>query len=94
MQIELAGDESLLTSNQNGDRLAHFYHCAACGDLLAVGCEINGCLRGAANALLLEQRAELGEHVPIQPRLLAAAEKLRRWETLWGELIISSSAAA
>ncbi|HET7541735.1 MAG TPA: hypothetical protein VFK05_17795 [Polyangiaceae bacterium] len=91
MRIELAGDEHALALDQNGDRLASFYHCATCADLLAVGCEIAGRLRGAVNALLLDQRAELGEPVAIQPRLLAASEKLARWEQLWGELAIRAS---
>jgi hypothetical protein len=60
---------------------------------LAVGCEIQGRLRGAVNAILLEQRAELGEHVIIRPRLLAADEKLARWESLWGELAIGGCSA-
>lgn len=94
MQIELVGDPSGLTLAQNGDRLASFHHCSSCADLLAVGCEIKGRLRGAVNALLLDRRAELGEHVFIQPRLLAAADKLLRWEKLWGELAIASAAPA
>ncbi len=88
MRIELVGGRGLLMLDQNGDRLATFHHCASCSDLLAVGCEIKGRFRGAVNALLLEQRAELGAHLAIQPRLLAAAEKLLRWEKLWGEMVI------
>jgi len=88
MRIDVAGDQAQLTFEQNGDRLANFYRCRGCGDLLAVGREIKGRLRGAVNARLLERWAELGEQVSIQPRLLAAVEKLVRWEKLWGELDI------
>jgi hypothetical protein len=91
MHIELLGDETRMTSHQNGDRLASFRRCSACDALLAVTCEIRGRLRGAANAHLIEQRAELGPQVAIQPRLLAAAEKLLRWEKLWGEVTIRAS---
>jgi hypothetical protein len=58
-------------------------------DLLAVGREIDGQLRGAVNSLLLEQNASLGPNVPIRPRLLSASEKLERWSKLWGKLILS-----
>ena len=86
MVIELIGDSGNVLANRNGDRLASFYHCVSCGDLLAVGCEIDGRLRGAVNALLLDQKDSLGESVPIQPRLLSSVEKLARWRKLWGEL--------
>jgi hypothetical protein len=86
MFIELISDGGKLAIDTNGDRLANFYRCNSCGDLLAVGCEIDGELRGAANALLLDQKDLLGEAVTIQPRLLSGAEKLSRWKTLWGRL--------
>src|SRR5690348_16984072 len=56
MEIELIGDDGHVVRNKNGDQLATFFHCSGCGDLLAVGCNIDGRLRGAVNALLLEQR--------------------------------------
>ena len=85
MEIQLYGGDKL-TVNKNGDELASFYHCASCSELLAVGCEINGELRGAVNAQLLDQRDSLGPAVPIQPRLLSSAEKVGRWGKLWGTL--------
>lgn len=85
------GDKNLLNLEQNGDRLATFYHCTSCAEPLAVGCEIKGRLRGAVNAFLLERRAELGAQVAIQPRLLSATEKLQRWEKIWGELRVRAS---
>ena len=86
MKIELFGTTPDLVVNRNGDRLASFYHCNSCGELLAVGREVDGCLRGAVNALLLEQKDLLGNSVRIQPRLLSAGEKLLRWSQLWGSL--------
>jgi len=71
---------------QNGDLLANFYHCADCQRLLAVGCEIDGQLRGAVNSHLLREASRLGKAVQIQPRLLSADEKRARWKTLWGVL--------
>ena len=86
MAIELIGDSCNLVTDRNGDRLAAFYHCSGCGDLLAVGCCIEGHLRGAVNALLLDQKSSLGGCVAIQPRLLSGAEKVARWGKLWGSL--------
>lgn len=91
MFIELVSDGGKLAVDTNGDRLANFYRCNSCGDLLAVGCELDGELRGAGNALLLEQNGLLGEAVAIRPRLLTSAEKLSRWKTLWGRLKLPPS---
>lgn len=71
---------------QNGDRLANFFHCEGCKTLLAVGRDINGQLRGAVNANLLQDINKLGHPIQIQPRLLSANEKLERWNKLWGQL--------
>lgn len=86
MVIELISSSGSLATNRNGDLLAAFYHCRDCGELLAVGRCIDGLLRGAVNALLLDQKSLLGESLPIQPRLLSGAEKLARWSKLWGSL--------
>lgn len=88
MTIELLSDSGSLIVNKNGDALASFYHCKDCGDLLAVGCQIDGHCRGAVNALLLDQKNILGEPVSIQPRLLSSAEKLSRWVKIWGRLTV------
>jgi hypothetical protein len=86
MLIELFGNSDNLIADLNGDRLANFYRCKTCGALLAVGCAIGGQMRGAVNGLLLDQSGSLGATVKIQPRLLAANEKLVRWNKLWGKL--------
>lgn len=84
MVIDFVGGE--ITINQNGDQLANFYYCDSCGDLLAVGCNLNGQLRGAVNPNLLRNANQLGKPVQIQPRLLSSDEKLDRWGKLWGVL--------
>ena len=84
MVIDFVGGE--VTINQNGDQLANFYYCDSCGDLLAVGCNLNGELRGAVNSNLLHNANQLGKPIQIQPRLLSSAEKLDRWGKLWGVL--------
>jgi hypothetical protein len=86
MLIQLTGHVDNLAVNRNGDQLASFYLCAICGDMLSVGCMIDGQLRGAVNSLLLDQKDLLGAHIQIQPRLLSSNEKLSRWSKLWGSL--------
>ncbi len=82
MVVYFVGGE--ITIYQNGDQLANFYCCDCCGDLLAVGCILNGQLRGAVNPNLLRNANQLGKPIKIQPRLLSADEKLERWGKLWG----------
>lgn len=84
MEVTLRGGS--VSTDQNGDLLANFYYCSACGDFLAVGCKINGQLRGAVNSNLLHATEELGSPIQIQPRFLSADEKLDRWGKLWGLL--------
>lgn len=88
MIIELMGEHDNLTTHKNGDELATFYRCKSCGEQLAVGREFDGELRGAVNAWLLDQKNSLGPSVAIQPRLLSADDKVKRWGTLWGKLKI------
>jgi hypothetical protein len=84
MKVDLVGSE--FTINKNGDKLASFYYCDSCGDLLAVGRTFNNQLRGAVNASLLRDSGQLGQTIEIQPRLLSADEKLDRWGKLWGQV--------
>lgn len=84
MEVVLQG--SGLTIAKIGDQLANFYSCIGCGDILAVGRDFDGQLRGAVNSNLLLDRSLLGPSVAIQPRFLSADEKLDRWGKLWGAL--------
>jgi hypothetical protein len=86
MKTDVEGKRADLTESKNGDQLASFFQCKDCGDLLAVGREIDGTMRGAVNAWLLDQKDSLGESIQIQPRFLSASEKLERWKKLWGVL--------
>ncbi|HKY39669.1 MAG TPA: hypothetical protein VJN18_27215 [Polyangiaceae bacterium] len=90
MVCRLSSRRENLVVDTNGDGLASFYRCGRCDQLLAVGREINGVLRGAGNAQLLADRSLLAEATAIRPRLLAAAQKLARWNELWGTLVITS----
>lgn len=84
MIIEFVGGETSVV--QIGDQLANFHYCNSCGDFLAVGCDINGQLRGAMNSALLHNFNQLGKPIQVQPRLLSSDEKLDRWGKLWGVL--------
>lgn len=84
MKIDLTGGE--YTFDQNGDRQAKFFRCNYCGDLLVVGCNIDGELRGAVNSGLFGETYRFGEPVQIQPWLLSSKERLARWGKLWGYL--------
>lgn len=84
-------DSNDLVCRRNGDFLADFYHCKNCDDLMAIGKEIEGSLRGSLNAALLDDCSDLGEIVPIQPRLLSPSEKVERWKGIWSTLVVNSS---
>lgn len=84
MVIDFMGGKSRI--NKNGDQLASFYYCSICDDLLAVGCKLNGKLRGAVNPDLVCKVHQLGKAIQIYPQELTASEKLDRWRNLWGAL--------
>ncbi|MBD3671006.1 MAG: hypothetical protein HUJ29_09560 [Gammaproteobacteria bacterium] len=84
MEIDFSGGN--YTYDQNGDRQAKFYRCSDCGDLLAVGCYIDGDLRGAVSVALFGETYHFGEPVNIQPWRLSSKDKLERWGKLWGML--------
>lgn len=70
----------------NGERLAVFYYCGECDELLAVGASIQGVLRGAVNSALLPASHALGEPMLVRPQGLDAEAKVERWGRLWGML--------
>ncbi len=84
MRAQLRGGEAF--TRDNGDRLATFYYCRGCEDLLAIGCSIEGELRGALNAGLLSGTEGMRDATLVQPRVLDAAAKVKRWGALWGVL--------
>lgn len=71
---------------KNGSGQAIFYRCVVCNQLVAVGAELSGHLKGALNSHLLDDQDQLGETIAIRPRFLAAQEKLARWSKIWGTL--------
>ena len=81
-------DSEDLVCKRNGDFLADFYHCKNCDDLMVIGKKIEGVLRGALNAALLDDCSELGKIATVQPRLLSSVNKLERWKRVWSRLHI------
>ncbi len=59
---------------------------------MAVVCEIDGLLRGAVNARLLEAFPLLEKPVPVSPKKLGAEEKTERWGSLWGHMTLQEGA--
>ncbi len=92
MQVSVGVPLSALKAEKNGDRLATFFRCKTCDDLIAVGGEIDGEWRGAVNADLLACRAEFGDDVAISPKTLSPSEKQARWKMLWGRITDLSDA--
>ena len=84
MKIELDGGKAIF--DQNGDRQAKFYRCEKCNELLAVGCIIEGKLRGAVNSNLFCDTYAFSDPLQIQPWKLTSIQRMERWSKLWGLL--------
>ncbi|WP_434360306.1 hypothetical protein NF212_07615 [Parasalinivibrio latis] len=87
MEVEVGVPLNSMKAEQNGDRLATFYRCKTCDDLIVVGAKIDGEWRGAVNGELLSCRSELGDDVAISPKKLSPSEKQARWKKLWAKII-------
>ena len=88
LAITISSQEGGFTKRSNGSDQAVFYHCSGCNQMVAVGAEIAGQLKGALNAHMLDCQEHLGEAIAVQPKLLAPHEKLERWSSIWGALKI------
>ena len=91
LDVKVVSCKGSFVTAKNGSDQAIFYHCNNCNQLVAVGAEIAGKLRGALNATLLKNHDQLGPPVSIQPRLLAPSEKLERWLKVWSRLSIGNA---
>lgn len=85
LNISIVKEGDDLQTRKNGSEQASFLHCKSCGQLLAVGANIEGQYRGAVNAFLFKS-INFSEAIPVRPRLLSQAEKLQRWKEIWGNL--------
>lgn len=86
MNIDVSSPGTSLNKLHNGSGLATFYQCSYCKQILAVGAQIDGQLRGAVNALLFSDKYQLKKPDLVQPRLLSSRDKENRWANIWGQL--------
>jgi hypothetical protein len=88
LEISILANPNDLRMGCNGSGQASFHHCKNCNQLLAVGATLSGVTRGAVNAFLFGSLNQFAQPVSIQPRLLSADEKAKRWAKIWGSLKI------
>ncbi len=84
MKIHVQHPLQKLNVEKNGDGLASFFRCSKCHELIFVGCVLNGALRGAVNASILDCDGGFGDILHISPKSLGPDEKMERWDKLWG----------
>ena len=75
--------EMALVKQKQGSQQADFLTCPECEDVLAASCTINGQLRGAVNANLLDSKAQMNDSQEASPKHLSAAQKNARWADIW-----------
>jgi len=66
-----------------------FLSCAGCGTVIAAAHQLDGSLKGAINAGLLNEFERLQEPIIVSPRLLDPEEKLTRWESIWSSMRVN-----
>ena len=74
---------------QQGSNQAMFLSCAGCGTVVAAAHQLDGSLKGAINAGLLDEFERLQEPIIVSPRLLDPEEKLARWESIWSSMRVN-----
>ena len=85
LNISIVNEDDSLKTRKNGSQQASFLHCKSCDQLLAVGANIEGKFRGAVNAFLF-RNINFSDAIPIRPGLLSQADKIKRWNEIWGNL--------
>ncbi len=74
---------SNLEITRQGDELAEFLFCRACGQLLGARWQEVGGQYGCVNAQALLDRKLFGEQLSVTPKKLSAEQKTARWKELW-----------
>lgn len=70
---------SALKFEQQGDKLAEFLVCAACGQLVGVRRQE----RGVINIRVLSDAESFASQMPASPKQLGAEQKIARWSKVW-----------
>ncbi len=76
-------DASKIEQVRQGNKIAEFLLCRACGVLVAALYEESGRSFGVVNARVLGDRETFGAEVPVSPKQLGTEERTARWKRLW-----------
>lgn len=71
---------------QQGSNQASFLQCTGCDEVVAVTCQYETELRGAASSKLFAKCYQLASSAPVSPKLLSAIDKRERWLTIWARV--------
>ncbi|XOV77571.1 MAG: aldehyde-activating protein [Aestuariibacter sp.] len=78
--------EKPLKALKQGSNQASFLQCLGCDQVVAVTCQYETELRGAASSRLFAKHYQLATSSPVSPKLLSAVDKRERWLTLWAKV--------
>jgi hypothetical protein len=79
---------ALQNFQRQGSGQAAFITCQNCKNIVAAISHFDDKIKGAVNAQLLAQKAELAEPQTVSPKYLSAEEKRERWLTLWLNVVV------
>ena len=85
---------TLLRMQEHGSRLAKFYECANCGDVVIVIVSIDGELFCALNVNCLEQRHRFPKPINVNFSDQMPEQKLARWKQNWCHPVLVTSQAS
>jgi len=80
MQVQ---DPLQLNKYHQGSGIADCIICRNCGVLVGIVHQSNGRLYGAINSKIIDGSPPFGEEVPVSPKTLPDAEKIKRWKDIW-----------
>ena len=78
---------------KQGSELADFLCCSSCDVLISVVYNFQAGIKGAVNVSVLDDFGHLKEGIRVSPKLLEAAEKLKRRESVWLSISVDESAS-
>lgn len=87
--LELRCQEKLEIQKQ-GSEQADFLTCPNCKTVIAASINLKDKLLGALNANVLSKKATLKPSISVSPKKLGAKGKVKRWETVWLNILINN----
>ena len=82
LRIEVE-DSRLLGKYRQGSETADCLLCTRCGVLIGVVYKDGERLYATVNSRVIDDGGGFGETVSVSPKVLSAADKIRRWKELW-----------